>query len=132
MPCRKKSGQDRKERKPRDYKKAKIDLKKVTVDDMRAIPETEDDLIQAPVYINRIKKVVVDEMMNSSEIKEHCLAWIYIGDEQEAIQAINQLQRENEWVGVFQFDLLAAFWLSIHFKRGKVLNHCIQFDVYLR
>ena len=50
MPCRKKGGQGldhtnekkgrdmRKERKPRDYKKAKIDLNKVTVPAMRAIP----------------------------------------------------------------------------------------------
>ena len=117
MPCRKKSGQgrDTRERKPRDYKKAKIDLKKVTVDAMRAIPETMEELIEVPVYINRQKKVVVDEMMTSNHIDDHALAWIYIGDEHEAIQAINQLQRDREWVGVFQFDLLVAFWLAVHF-----------------
>ena len=32
---------------------------------MRAMPETEEDLIQVPVYINRIKRFIVDEMMNT-------------------------------------------------------------------
>lgn len=88
MPCCRKSGKDqemRKELKPRDYKKPKIDLKKVTVDAMRDIPETEEDLIQVPVHINRQKKVIVDEIMKSTDIIEYSLIWIYIGDENEAI-----------------------------------------------
>ena len=52
---------------------------------MRAIPQSEEDLIQVPVYINRLKKVIVDEMITTKDILEPALAWIYIGDEHEAI-----------------------------------------------
>lgn len=92
---------------------------------MQAIPETEDDLIPVPIYINIFKKLIVDEEIKATDIRTPALREIFIGDEENAIQLINAQQRENKWIGGFQFDLLAAFWLSMHYGRIKVLNHMI-------
>ena len=89
-------------------------------------------MIPVPVYINMDGGVIVDEEIRSTDIKSQALREIFIGDEESAIQSINALQRENKWVGGFQFDLLMAFWLSVHYGRIKVLNHLIQYDIYLR
>ena len=70
-------------------------------------------------------KRIVDEEIKASDIRSPALREIFIGDEENAIQLINGLQRENKWIGGFQFDLLMSFWLSMHYGRIKVLNHMI-------
>lgn len=85
-----------------------------------------------PVYINMEGKTIVDEDIRSTDIKSQALREIYIGDEDSAIQSINALQRSNKWIGGFQFDLLMAFWLGVHYGRIKVLNHLMQYEIHLR
>lgn len=122
----------RKPFKPKPYKRPKIDLGRMTWEDMHKIPETEEDLIPVAVYINMQKKQIVDEMIKLTDIKEKAYREIYIGDEESAIQSINALQRTTKWEGGFQFDLLISFWLGLHKGRIKVLNHLITYDLYLR
>ena len=127
-----KKAANRKLQRPIGYKKPKVDMKKVTWEQMQAIPETEDDLIPVPVYIDMKRKTIVDEEIRAGDIISVALREIFIGDEESAIQSINGLQRKNKWIGGFQFDLLMAFWLGVHYGRIKVLNHLIQYDLYLR
>ena len=98
---------------------------------MQAIPQTEDDLIKVPVYINMKKKQIVDDLIGPKDI-DSPMREIYIGDEEAAISSINSLQRNKKWLYGFQFDLLVAFWLGAHYGRVKVLNHLIKYDIYLR
>ena len=112
--------------------KRKIDLKKVTYEDMQKIPQTEEDLIEVPVYIDMFSKTVADDMISLEAIKSPALKEIYLGDEPEAIRQINKQQREDRWERGFQFQILMAFWLSVHYGRVEVLNHLIQYDIYLR
>lgn len=118
--------------KPKPYKRPKIDLKKIDWQDMQVIPETEEDLIPIPIYINMKVTEIVDEVIRPNDIKQQAYREIFIGDEESAIQTINALQRTNKWIAGFQFDLLIAFWLSVHFGRRKVLQHLIKYELYLR
>ena len=85
-----------------------------------------------PVHINMREKQIVDEMISSTDIKSQALRLIFIGHEEEAVKAINKLQREDKWLSGFQFDLLLAFWLAVHYRRVHVVNHVVQYDIYLR
>lgn len=79
---------------PKGYKKPKIDLSKVTWDQMQAIPETEDDLFEYAVFINKTGSELVDKLIKrQTDIKSNVLREIYIGDEEQAIQSINAQQR---------------------------------------
>lgn len=63
------------------------------------------------------EKVIVEEKLKATDINCPALRLIYIGEEKEAIEAVNKIQREDKWLSGFQFDLLTAFWLAVHFKR---------------
>ena len=52
---------------------------------MHAIPNTLEELIDVPVYINMKGKVIVDEMITVADINEQAYKEIYIGDEETAI-----------------------------------------------
>ena len=84
-----KKGANKNKLRPIGYKKPKVDLKKVTWEQMQAIPETEDDLIPVPIYINMHKKIIVDEEIKATDIRTPALRQIFIGDEENAIQLIN-------------------------------------------
>ena len=96
------------------------------------IPETEEDLIPVAVHINMRSRIIVDDMIRWTEIQSQVLRDIYLGEDDQAILSINRISREEKWQGGFQFELLIAFWLGIHYGRIKVINHLIQFDIYLR
>lgn len=77
-------------------------------------------------------KIIVDEMINPDDFKQDAFRQIYIGNEEAAIESIGALQRISKWEQGFQFDLLISFWLGVHCGRKKVLNHVMQYDIYLR
>lgn len=58
---------------------------------MHAIPDTEEDLLKVPVHINMRKKEIVDEMLKASDIRCPALRLIFIGEEKEAIEAVNTI-----------------------------------------
>ena len=45
---------------------------------------------------------------------------------------IFKLGMDSKWEHGFQFDLLMAFWLSIHMGNMQLLNSLMVYDVYLR
>ena len=52
----------------KNYKLPKIDLKRVNFQQMRTIPETEEDLIPVAVHINMRSRIIVDDMIRWTEI----------------------------------------------------------------
>ena len=104
MSCFKKAGESgasgpnspsKKNIKPKGLpKREKIDLKKVTYQDMQAVPQSEEDLLTTAVYINKYKKEIVDDMVKSYDIGKNgndALRDIYLGNEEEAIEGLGLL-----------------------------------------
>ena len=77
--------------KPKPYKRPKINLKEIKPEDMQAIPEEVEDLIQVPVYISMKERAIVDEMITPAHVTKKAFREIFIGDEDAAIESIGTL-----------------------------------------
>ena len=52
--------------------------------------------------------------------------------EDEAEQTLFKNGIGKQWEQGFQYDLIMAFWLSVHLGNRQLLNRIMIYDVYLR
>ena len=118
--------------KKKGNKGPKLDLKSITYEDMIKIPQDETELPEVPVCINMERKVRVDQLVKVTDIKHHALQLVFERLEEEAEPVLFKLGMDSKWEHGFQFDLLMAFWLSVHMGNRQLLNRIMIYDVYLR
>jgi len=115
---------------PKNHKK--VDMKKITLEQMMNIPIEENDLVPCPIFFTMQTKRRVDGMIRVHDIKTKCLKLVYKMDEDAAEKQIRTLSQSKRWDKDFQFDLLMAFWLAVHMESIVLVKRLIEYDVYLR
>jgi len=70
--------------------------------------------------------------MTSKDVQTPVLKLIFQNRFKEAENEIATNCYENVWDKDFQYDLLMAFWLSVHFEAVELTNRIISFELYLR
>ena len=83
---------------------------------MTKIPIEETDLVEDPIFWTMKKQVSVHDYMTSKDIQTPVLKLIFQNRFEEAEDMIADLSIDNVWDKDFQYDLLMAFWLSVHFE----------------
>jgi hypothetical protein len=96
------------------------------------IPVSEEELHKVCFFWNMEKCERVDEIITVDHIKAQTLKLIYEDNTEEAMKLVEDNFIKKKWANEFQFDLLMAFWLSVHCENVELVRRLMDYDVYLR
>jgi len=114
------------------WRNKKHKRQKYTYEDMTKIPIDEIDLVEDPIFWTMKKQISVHDYMSSKDIHTPVLKLIFQNRFEEAEDMIVELSIDKVWDKDFQYELLMAFWLSVHFEAAQLTTRIMSFDLYLR